>query len=53
MSLGSILALLVLIVAVVALVFSTAMPGWLPLVLTAGLALAILTGGYTVPLRPA
>lgn len=39
---GWILALLVLILVVIAFVFSTAMPPWLPLVLIGMLALAML-----------
>lgn len=42
MSIGGLIALLVLIVAVVALVFKAAMPDWLPLLMIAGLAVAIL-----------
>ena len=51
MSLGAILALIVLVIVVVALVFTAAMPAWLPLVLIGALALAILVGGYTFPVR--
>ena len=53
MSIGFILAFLVLAIVVVALVFAAAAPAWLPLVLTGMLALAILTGGIMVPWRQA
>lgn len=42
-SIGSILAIIVLVLVVVALVFAAAMPAWLPLVLIGALALARLT----------
>lgn len=42
MSIGGLIAIAVFLVAVVALVFKPAMPDWLPLVLIAGLAVAIL-----------
>lgn len=51
MSVGGLIAILVLLVCVVALVFSAVAPAWLPLVLTACLALAILFSGWVLPTR--
>lgn len=42
-SIGSLIAVVVLVLVVVALVFAAAMPAWLPLVLIGALALARLT----------
>ncbi len=51
MSVGVIVAFLVLVCVCVALIFSTPGPAWLPYVLTAMLALAILLSGITFPWR--
>lgn len=49
MSVGGLLAVIVLVIVVVALVFRAAAPDWLPYALDAALALAILLAVY--PLR--
>lgn len=52
MSIGAVLALLVLVCCVVALVFGAAAPAWLPYALIAALALAIVLSGYRFPSVP-
>lgn len=48
MSIGGLIAILVLVVAVVSLVFKAAAPDWLPMVLIAGLAIAILLSSFPI-----
>lgn len=48
MSVGSLIAVLVLVCVVVALVFKAAAPDWLPLVLIGGCALAILLSAFPI-----
>lgn len=48
-SIGSLIAIVVLVIVVVALVFRAAAPDWLPYVIDGALALAILLSVY--PLR--
>lgn len=53
MSLGTLIAFIVLILVVVAFVFAAAMPGWLPLLMIGLLAFALLVGDYKFPVRSA
>ena len=48
MSVGGLIAIVVLVIVVVALVFSQQAPEWLPLVLIGGLAVALLLHGFPV-----
>jgi len=51
MTVGSLVALVVIVVVLIALLIPV--PGWVPLVLIAALAVAILFGGVALPWRSA
>jgi hypothetical protein len=52
MSVGALIAVLVLVCVIVALVFKTVAPDWLPLVLIGGCALAILLSAFPIKWGP-
>lgn len=51
MSIGALIAIVVLFVVIIALL--VAVPGWVPLALIGALAVAILLGGIPITWRPA
>lgn len=50
MSIGGLIALVVLVVCVIALLVTT--PAWLPFALIGGLAIGVLLSGYPLAWRP-